>query len=231
MGISENVEQLTEALRSLPERLAAVLAQPLPQLAQGSLTGPTALPLAAPPPQRQDDRREAQPDLSGLAAILGRGPALPALASLPGGSLDGLPTAPALGVGSAAAPQPVGGPAPEGPGQGSAFDRMVQLLERIAAAVEAGGAEGGGREAGAAPLEYGGGGDSSGWHSIDVDADERYPTASPSVNVSSLAGLRGAGGWGFGSAYRERGPLGKGGRQGLSPAARSNFLEPGRREL
>jgi hypothetical protein len=52
------------------------------------------------------------------------------------------------------------------------------------------------------------------WSDIPDGPDDNYPQSSPSVNVSRKGGLRGAGGWGYGSG-----------------ATKADFEEPGRRDL
>lgn len=106
--------------------------------------------------------------------------------------------------------QLVGGPAAERPGEGGGeLARMVTLLERIAGAVEALGQKG---SAGGPipdrdePKGYGS--RMAAWtaqHARDFDAEENFPTASPSVNVSSVGGLAGASSEdrGYGSGYRK----------------------------
>ncbi len=133
--------------------------------------------------------------------------------------------------------QPVGGPAQETPGAGgSDMSRMVALLERIAVAVESLQRSGGTN--GAVPDSEGGGQGGYGrrmasWaqqQARDFDAEEDFPAGSPSVNVSSQAGLSGASSVarGMGSGYRKRtSRTSAGQRQQTSPAAAKVFTEPG----
>lgn len=133
---------------------------------------------------------------------------------------------------------PVGAPAPETPGAGGTdWTKMVTLLERIATAVES---MQRGNASGAAAPDPGGSGGRRGssrmaaWteqHARDFDAEEGFPNASPSVNVSSVAGLSGASSIdrGFGSGYRKRTSATSGGQRQrqTSPADAKVFNEPG----
>lgn len=60
----------------------------------------------------------------------------------------------------------------------------------------------------------------------DMDNDEGFSQGSPSVNASSTAGLRGAGGHGFGSRYSRQASTLHGG--GPSRGGQDQFLEGGR---
>lgn len=93
---------------------------------------------------------------------------------------------------------------------------VIDLLRRIATAVERLG-QGGGAPPPPSP-SHGGQTVFSYTAGEHPDASEHYPAASPSVNVSSTGGLRGAGGWGFGSRVPSA-------REAMS----KEFLEPGHR--
>lgn len=181
--------------------------------------------------------REAPASLAapvpGVREVPGAAFASPSVRAYPGSRPTGLPgVTPAQtrpggafpGVVSAAAeasfsrPVPVGAPGSGGGGAtqagqgGTDFAKMVAILERILAALEKRGGDGGqgvGQSPGGVLYWKGGFGGGGG------EPEEGYPSSSsPSVNVSSFGGLRGAGGYGFGSAQ------GRG---------RTDFLEPGRR--
>ena len=74
------------------------------------------------------------------------------------------------------------------------------------------------------------GGAGSDVHVFDASAEEGYPWASPSVEVSTIPGTGGAGGSSLGSAPVPRSPLLSGRGGSPSPTVgRSSFFEPGMR--
>lgn len=199
--------------------------RPTPFVPPAGLFAPGAFPTPPLSPQPYPDALPAFPDaLPAPPPLPPPLPGAPALPSLPPresvfapAALAGLPPL-TVGGSSPQPPQAVGAPPPQSPasgqGDGTSFGRMVALLEQILRAVEKMGQGGQGSGMSQTP------GGVLLWQSSATpfgEVGEGYPTASPSVNTSSLAGLRGAGGWGFGSRF----PRGKEGQ--------ADFLEPTRR--
>jgi hypothetical protein len=161
----------------------AATAAPLPSLPARSLQ---AGPLPSPPPG-------GLPGAPGLPSLPST---LPSAAPLPGRAFEALPR-PANAPGG---PQATLGPS----GEQNVFWRILRALEGLSPPSQSRGPE---------PLVRG---------PIDIRREggaggapfgEGYSAASPSLNFGSRAGLRGAGGWGYGSGGRDF----------------SNWVEPDRR--
>lgn len=133
-----------------------------------------------------------------------------------GGDSDAFPTLP--GFSSAASSMP----------QSASVDNdalMVGHLEEISRGIQQM-AKGGGERSGArrpqGPVQRGG----QSVYVADLEADEGFGQASPSIDRSSTAGLRGAGGYGFGSRYAARASSLHGGK-GPSRGGQNEYLEHG----
>lgn len=98
--------------------------------------------------------------------------------------------------------------------------RTLEQMARSNTSIASAGGAGGGN----------GPGDVGNVHVYDASAEEGYPWASPSVEVSTMVGIGGAGGSSLGSAPVSRSPLlsGAGGKPAPS-TGRAAFFEPGLR--
>lgn len=183
---TEALEAIHASLGSLPSDLASLMSNK-PELPDFDFSGSAGLPSMADTP-------------------------FPSVASanMGGDSGDAFPTLP--GFSSAASSMP----------QSASVDNdalMVGHLEEISRGIHRGiqmMAKGGGDRAGArrpsGPVQRG----AQSFYVRDMDADEGFSQASPSVDRGSTAGLRGAGGYGYGSKFSKN-----------PRAAQDNFLEHG----
>lgn len=236
--VMETLEQLQQGLADLPERVAALLEdrqqpQQLPDFAFGETPGTSS---GFAPSASQGATAAAGDQWFPEAAAGFEAPDFPDFSGGGGPAPSPADTASSSAVGfqppEFAQPEFSGFAAPDwsDPGTMPFFERpepasagaagglsgdgrIESLLERIAGGVEGGGA---------GPLQSSHGGlglagpDPSvmPWAASFQAPAEGFPAASPSLNLSSTAGLRGAGGFGYGSRLD-------------TPA--SDYLEPARR--
>ncbi len=214
------------AVREVPSSVTT----PLPSVRVPAETELAPLPTVRQPADTQSSEPAAPPALADRTdrPVRDTSPPIPVAPAAPAP----LPIASVREVEGRNQAQPVGGPAPDRPGSGGGLAKVVQLLEKILKALEGTvQSVGAGRGPGASPLSRRQNTVSFDMGRVkDIDAEEGFPAASPSVNVSSLGGLRGAGGYGMGSRYSNRSSLLSSGRyQRPSRAQSDSFLEPGGR--
>lgn len=229
------LQGIHERLNSLPNDLASLISSPrgsdLDDVEFPNVPTPSTAEAESPSVPQQEASDSPFPEMPAFSAPDASFPDPPVLgsadvsdspfpsAAAPSSIEASFPSAPSF---AGAADSSGSGPV------GSSFDKddiMIGHLEEMAKGISALTRAGGGKQSfmrSNGPTEVRG----PSFYVADMDNDEGFTQGSPSVNASSTAGLRGAGGHGFGSRYSRQASALHG--SGPSRGGQDQFLEGGR---